>query len=246
MPPSSDQKRGGPSGSGAGTSARIAAHEAAPALGRRQQGRERRRGGHVVDRARVDAANERIDQRVDDTPAQLVRHEGADGAVSHGAAGVGPGRHGIAGEAERPREPRMPERAVGQNRVGIPTAWPFGQGAEAPAGPPPTRPGPQIGAPAAATRPRCTTRPPHVGGRGSRLVRHRPAAPDFLALQRATEARRGLEHRHLGRAGPGHSAPVSSQAAVQAADAAADDDDPRHSTQGCSVGPDDQDRPGWR
>ena len=90
-----------PVGVGSGHLGAQRPHEAAPALGGRQQRRERRRGGHVVDRAGVDAADERIDQRVDDTPAELVRHEGADGTVADRPAGVGPGQHGVAGEAER-------------------------------------------------------------------------------------------------------------------------------------------------
>ncbi len=168
MPPSSDQKSGGPSGSGAGHLGTQRPHEAAAALGGRQQRREGGGGGHVVDRAGVDPADQRVDQRVDDALAELARHERADGAVADRPPDVGPGQHGVTGEAQRAADAddagagRRPE--PGRDAEGVA----LGQRAQAPAGPHRRTPGRNGHERRRRSPPRRTGRPPRAGGRGTR------------------------------------------------------------------------------
>ena len=177
-------------------------HEAAAALGGRQQRREGRRGRHVVDRAGVDAADQRVDQRVDDTPAELVRHERADGTVADRPAGVGPGQQGVAGEAERRRGRRgCRSGRWARTGSGCRARGPRAAGAAA-RGPTPTRHGrrwARARPPSPTSRHRSTAsgrRPRKPSGPMSTT---RP--PNVVALQRAAEARRGLEHDDGGRVG---------------------------------------------
>ena len=116
-------------------------HQAAPALRGRQERRERGGGRHVVHRAGVDAADERVDQRVDDALAELARHEGPDGAVADRPPGVGPGQHGIAGEAERAADADDARARRGPEPGGDPEGVPLGQRAQASAGPDRRAPG---------------------------------------------------------------------------------------------------------
>ena len=148
-------------------------HEAAPPLRGRQQRRERRRSRHVVDRAGMDAADERIDQHVDDAAAELARHQGSDRTVADGPAGVGSGQHGVAGEPERCRAgrrcPNVPWARSGWGRRGHALR---AAGAVA-RGPRPTRRGRRSARASRRARPRGTSRRPRSGVRGTRRGRRR-------------------------------------------------------------------------
>ncbi len=170
-------------------------HETAPALGGRQQRRVDGGGRHVVDRAGVDAADERIDQRVDDTPAELVRHEGADGTVADRPAGVGPGQHGVAGEAERAAQRRgcrsgPSARTESGSRARAPRATCAGG-----RGTTPTRRGRRSARARPRAPPRGTSRRPRAGGPGSRRDRHRRPGPP---TPRSAAGRRGATRPRAG------------------------------------------------
>ena len=88
----------------------------------------------------------------------------------------------------------MPERAVGQNRVGMPECVALGQGTQAPARPDRGAPGrdghERVGQPdlsAQVDRLRAPSEEP-VGAQID------DAAPELVALQWATESGRSLEH----------------------------------------------------
>ena len=202
-------------------------HEAAAALGGGQQRREGRRRGHVVDRAGVDAADERVDQDIDDLVAQLARHQGPDGAVPDRAPDVGAGQHGIAGQAqhaaraEDPGAGRRPEpggdaraRAPRAARAGVP-------------GPRPMRHGPRSASACRRAPAPCTGRSPRAGAPGTRRGPCRRSVPRRRSLRKgpprlgdaSSSTTVGASLPALGTTGqlPGRG---------QAADAATDDDHP--------------------
>ena len=235
-----------PVGVGCGHLGAHRPHEAAPALGGRQQRRERRRGGHVVDRAGVDAADERIDQRVDDASTELVRHEGADGTVADRPTGVGPGQHRVAGEAEHAARAQDAGAGRGPEPRRDPERVPLGQRAEASAGP--------HGRAAGGDRHE-RVRQPHLPAQVDGLA---PApqeavgtdvddpAPQLLALQRAAEARRGLHQGDGGCAGPTPAPTGELPGRGQATDAAPDDDHPPRRHVRAPRPPRRSDRPAWQ
>ena len=103
-------------------------HQAATALGGRQEGRVRRCGGHVVDRARVDTSEERIDQGVDYLPAQLAGHERPHRTVSHRPSDIGSREQRVAGQAQHACRTQG-TRAHGRPEPGgNPSACPSGSG----------------------------------------------------------------------------------------------------------------------
>ena len=110
-------------------------HETAAALGGRQERREGRRGGHVVDRARVDAADEGVDQDVDHLVPQLAGHQGPDGTVADRPPDVGARQHGVTGQAEHAREAEDAAASGGPEPGRDAQRVPFGQRAQAPPGP---------------------------------------------------------------------------------------------------------------
>ena len=192
-------------------------HETAAALGRRQQRREGRRGGHVVDRTGVDAADQGVDEDVDDLLAQLARHERADGAVADRPPDVGAGQHGVAGQADQ----RLAHRGHRCERSAR-TGW--GCPARAPRGVPRRRPRAHTDAPRAPIGTSASASPTSrhssiASGRRPRkpsgpMSTARP--PNDVAAQRAAEARRRLEQRPPSGASRRCSAPpVSSQAAAR-------------------------------
>ena len=163
------------------------AHEAAPAL------RGRRSGGRVAaaDMSSTEPAwippmrgstnIRRRAGRACGTPAGRLL--GRRSAPAHRA--VAAGHHGR-GRARRGR-PRCQSGAVGQNRVGIPSAWPSGNVRR--------RPRAQTDAPALRwararrpTRPRGTGRPPRAGGRG---IRRAPCRPRGHRSLRSAAGHRG-------------------------------------------------------
>ena len=180
--------------------------------------------GHVVDRSGVDPADERVDHGVDDALAELAGHERADGSVADRPPDVGPGQHGIAGEAQR---------AAGTDDAG--------------AG---CRPEPRRDPEGVAVRQRAqaTTRPhrrtprrnghervgdPHLPAQVDGLappaeervgsqVDH--ASADVVALQGTAESRRRLQEGDRRRSGRRSRATGQLPCRGQAADAAADDD----------------------
>jgi len=91
-------------------------HQPTASLCRGEQRREDGCGRHVVDRPSVDAADERVDQRVDHAAPELARHQRADGAVTHRAPQVRAGQQRVtsqpelAAHAEDPAARRGPER----------------------------------------------------------------------------------------------------------------------------------------
>ena len=201
-------------------------HEAAAALRGGQQRREGRRGGHVVDRAGVDAPEERIDQDIDDLLAQLARHQGPDGAVADRAPDVGAGQHGIAGQAEHASRAEDPGAGGRPEPGGDPERVPLGQRAQA-------SPGPHR---CAAGRdrhqgvgePQLCAQVDRLGAAPQEPVGARVDGPsrDDVAAQGAAEVWRRLEQHD--RRGVGAALGTARQlpGRGQAADAATDDDHP--------------------
>jgi hypothetical protein len=159
-------------GRGRGDLGPQGAHEAAPSLGRRQQGGIGGRGRHVVHRAGVDAADEGVHQAVGHPPAELAGHQRADGAVADGPRTSGRGSSASRARPSWPRSPRMPERAAGQNRVGMPRARPSGRGAPA-RGPTRRHRARRSGPVRRPARSRGRGRALRAAGRGSRRDRYR-------------------------------------------------------------------------
>ena len=191
-------------------------HEAASALGGRQERREGRGGGHVVDRAGVDAADEGVDQDVDDPLAELARHERPDGAVADRPPDVGPGQHGIAGEAERAADAED-AGAGGRPEPGGDARAPGPRAACAGArGPTPTRPAPRWARVRRRAPPRGTGRRPRAGGRGTRrgpCRRRARRGPRCAAGRRGARTPRAATT--AGASAAGSAPPVSSQAAAR-------------------------------
>ena len=178
MPPSRDQKSGGASSAGAGRRiGRSGAHQA-PRL---WAAASSRRETAAVDMSSTEPAwmppisgstrrstTRRPSLRATSGPDRPVPDR-APAARAGGAARRGPG-------PAEPRSPRMPERADGQKRVGMPRASPAGRGRTA-RGPRP--------APRRPHRDRARARPssrqrsrPRGGGRGTRRGRDRPPVPE--------------------------------------------------------------------
>ena len=203
-------------------------HEAASALGRRQQRREDRRRGHVVDRAGVDAADEGVDQRVDDPLPELARHQRPDGAVADRARGrrAGAGRRRGRGRSW-PRNPSDTGAGGGPEPGRYPEREPLGQRAR-------RRPRAHTDAPAPRDRdehvgePELVAQVDRLGPPAEETVgAHVDGTPtEVVAAQRAAEARRRLEHHDRGRVGAALGAAGQLPGRGQAADASADDDHP--------------------
>ena len=120
----------------------------------------------------------------------------------------------------------MPERAVGQNRVGIPSAWPSGSVRR--------RPRAHTDAPRAAMGTSASAIPTSLAQvDGLAPAAEEPvgaqvddASPDVLTLQGATELRRRLEQGDRRRTGQRGRPTGQLPRRGQATDAAADDDHP--------------------
>ena len=203
MPPSSDQKSGGPSGSGAGTSARMARMRPPRRCAAAS------RGGNVAAADMSSTEPAWMPPISGSTNMSTTRRPSL--CATRGPmerSPIGPRVSGRGSTASRarpsaPRTPTMPERAVGQNRVGIPSAWPSGSVRR--------RPRAQTDAPRAAMG-TSDVADPHLAAQVDRLgpAAQEPvgahvddAPPTSVAPQRAAEARRRLEQGDRGRAGAG-------------------------------------------
>ncbi len=201
MPPSSAQKSGGPSGSGGGTSARRARMRPP------RRCAAARSGGNVAaaDMSSTDPAW--IPPISGSTSMSTTRRpslRATSGPMARSP--IGPRTSGRGSTASRarpsaPRTPTMPERAVGQNRVGIPSAWPSGSARRRPRAQP-THPGRRWARVRRPVPSPHTARRPRAGDRGTRRAQVDDASPEVLALQGPTELRRRLEDGDRRRAGP--------------------------------------------
>ena len=211
-----------------GTSARRARIRLPRRWAAASSGGNDRGRGHVVDRAGVDAADQGVDQRVDDPLAELARHERPDGAVADRPAHVGPGQRRVAGEAQPCRRGPEDAGAGGGPEPGRdPEREALGQRAQPAAGP--DRRAPRRDR-ARARRP---ARPRGTGRRASGRRPRKPSGPRSTTRpptsslrSGAAEARRGLEHDDRGRAGARLGPAGQLPGRRQPADAAADDDHP--------------------
>ena len=188
MPPSSDQKSGGPSGSAAGTSARSARMRPP------RRWAAARSGGKVAaaDMSSTEPAwmpPIRGSTRTSTTWWPSLR--ATRGPMERSP--IGPRTSGRGSTASRarptsPRTPRTPLRAVGQNRVGMPMRVPLGECAQAPAGPHGRAPR-RRWAPARRRAPlRGTARSPRAAVRGNRRG---PCRRRVLRGDRCAAGRRG-------------------------------------------------------
>ena len=215
MPPSSAQKSGGPSGSGAGISAR------------RPRIRPPRRCAAASSGGKVAAADMSSTE-----PAWIPPMRGStnrsttrwpslrDTSGPMARSPIGPRTSGRGSSASRarpsePRTPTMPERAVGQNRVGIPRARPSGSGRR--------RPRAHTDAPRAATGSSASPSPTsrHRSTASGRRPR-KPSGPRSTTRPPTSTLCSGPPSRAeasstvtAGAPGRGVAPPVSSQAAVR-------------------------------
>ncbi len=224
MPPSSDQKSGGPSGSGGGTSARRAFMRPP------RRWAAASRGGKVAaaDMSSTEPAwipPIRGSTSMSTTRCPSLRATSGPMARSP----IGPRTSGRGSTASRarpsaPRAPTMPDRAVGQNRVGMPRAWPSGNARR--------RPRAHTDAPR-APHGHQVVGDPHLPAQLDRLgsaaeepvgaqVDHAP--PDVHTLQGPAELRRRFQEGDRRRAGQRGRPTGQLPRCAQAADTAADDD----------------------
>ena len=190
MPPSSAQKSGGPSGSGAGTSARKARMRPPRRCAAAS------RGGNVAAADMSSTEPAWIPPMSGSTSVSTTRRPSlcaTRGPMERSPMGPRVSGRGSRASRARPRAPRtptMPERAVGQKRVGTPSACPSGSRR--------SRPRAQTDAPRAAIGTSASASPTsrHRSIASVRRPRN-PSGPTIdrlgpatsSALQRATEAR---------------------------------------------------------
>ena len=147
----------------------------------------------------MDAADERVDQPVDDPLPQLACHERPDGAVADRPPGVGPWQERVAGEAELAPEPEDTGAGGGPEAGRDAERETLGQRPQAAAGPHRRAPlrdrHERVGDPELAAEVH-RLGPPAEEPVGT----HVDGAPsEVVAAQRAAEARRRLQHDHVGR-----------------------------------------------
>ena len=141
------------------------------------------------------------------------------------------GRTASRARPSRPRTPTMPERAVGQNRVGIPSTCPSGSARRRPRAQT-THPGPRRARASRRSPPGGTGRRPRADGPGTRRGPGRRRARRSPRSAGPAEARRRLEQGDRGRVRAGARPTGQLPGRGQAADAAADDDHRRGAASG--------------